>query len=365
MPYKSFFNQCFVILFDKEINLNQLKPLLSKPIVNERDNTDSHYFWGPTLAVEYQSKSEPLLNGQVYIDYINEQWPDDMGEKNKEILAAWTMSHFGPYAFPGGLWRSTKQSWSWQEAEDKVSNHCSYVRIRLNYISPKGNPNLKPEIDRTKLSPDYLQFEAELDDETNELLDELEEKSPTIPLDMINPVEELEFMTEITLELLKHENAICYFNPNGEMLLTYDLLKDKYDYAINNQLPALTSWINIRLVNIKKNIYLMDSVGNDQLDIHDIEVLFNNEDFEFADIDNFIRSLSQYIFDKKVKIADYGEFEGPNESKWLAFNIEFKKDFENLYPPSRETLRLIPEDYKKLPKEYLPTQVRKFRWQFW
>jgi hypothetical protein len=52
------------------------------------------------------------------IDTVDRPWPDDMGDpkENAEVFAAWSMGHFGPYTYPGGLQRLMGQGYSQDDA---------------------------------------------------------------------------------------------------------------------------------------------------------------------------------------------------------------------------------------------------------
>ncbi|MDJ0847938.1 MAG: hypothetical protein QNK04_06055 [Myxococcota bacterium] len=38
-----------------------------------------------------------------------------MGDPQREplLMGAWSMGHFGPFAYPGGLERAAQQCWGW------------------------------------------------------------------------------------------------------------------------------------------------------------------------------------------------------------------------------------------------------------
>ncbi len=361
MP-KGFFNQCLVVLFKKEININDLKPFIKDTIIKEIDEGENIYINGPQLVLDYKTRSKPELNGQVYIDLIQEPWPDDMNSNDNNIIVAWTMGSFGPFTFPGNLGRAVQQSWAWKEASDQVKLHKSFVRVRLNYLSDKKNPDFNKVIEERDLNEEYLKFEKEMDEEESRLSDELEENNPTPPLEVINPVDELEFLTKAVVDLLEHSDAICYFNPNGEMVLDKKSLKEKFDYCLDNNLPALTTWCNIRFVKLSEEIYLMDSVGNQQLDQPDIEVLFSIKKYSPEDVDTFIRDFSLYICKNDVDFQDGETADGPGYITWHGY---FIKHGDNIYDPPRTTIRWIANDNTTIPKNYLPPKARKKGWKFW
>ena len=254
---KGFFTQTVVILFQQVIEVNSLKPLLSDfNIVKEVSGSKEWAFSGPSLIIEFRED----VNGFISIDVVGQQWPDHMGDPKTDamIFGAWSMGHFGPYTYPNGLSRSIQQSWRWDAAKNAVEQHSCFVRLRLSYT-----------------------FGAD-------------DNSPVMPKDC-DPREELSFITSIAEALLQHNDAICYFNPNGEVLLTKDMLSDTIKYHKEQDIPPLDAWSNIRMFNLSEGWTLMDTVGSWQLDIPDQEVAFPKESFNPQDVDYFIRNATLYI----------------------------------------------------------------------
>src|SRR5262245_53670925 len=223
MP-KGFFMQGLVVLLRQDVALAELRDRLSGyKVVKEVPAGPDWTFGGPALVVEYR----PQVNGFVSIDVVPRRWPDHMGDPQREttLFGAWTTGHFGPYTFPGGLERAAQQSWRWDGAQEAVAGHQAFLRIRLSYI-----------------------FGASKD-------------APVMPKDG-NPLDELRFLTGLAREILAHPAALCYFNPNGEVLLPHQELGESADFSAAHDLPPLDLWSNIRLFQVSDTWSLMDCVGN-------------------------------------------------------------------------------------------------------
>lgn len=113
MP-KGFFTQGVVVLTNGRTTINDLKRAFDRhgfDVVKETPEQGNWAFGGPTLIVSFR----PEINGYVAVDLVDRAWPDTMGDPKADVqtFAAWSMGHFGPYAFPGGLARAAEHAWSW------------------------------------------------------------------------------------------------------------------------------------------------------------------------------------------------------------------------------------------------------------
>jgi hypothetical protein len=83
----------------------------------------------------------------------------------------------------------------------------------------------------------------------------------------------------------------------------------------------------------------MDTVGNGQLDIRDIEAVFPKASYDPADVDYYLRNVTHYLLDMDGEIDTGEAIDGPGETNlsWTAEVLE-----EGLIEPPREVLRLCP-----------------------
>lgn len=160
--------------------------------------------------------------------------------------------------------------------------------------------------------------------------------APVFPEDY-EAQDELLFLTGLAQSFSSLNGAICYFNPNGEVLLPFSQLTESFEYNSSHQLPPLDLWSNIRLFNIDDSWSVMDSVGNWQFDSLDHEVAFPQDFTNPSDVDNFIRNATLYILNNGDVIKDGDTMDGPAGRRWQA------RRFENgLSDPTREVLRWLP-----------------------
>lgn len=307
MP-KGLFTQCVCLLLERPVSRDVVEAALSDYEIRGRhDAAESWVFGGPSLTIGHEGDS----NGAVVIDVVDQVWPDEMGDPDSDptVFGGWTMGQFGPFAYPLGLERSSQQCWSWDEGESIAERHKAFVRIRSSF----------------GLSAD--------DDD------------PIIPDDYV-PLAELEFVTRLATTLLELPEALCYFNPNGEVLLDADGLRENLNHAWANGLPPLNVWSNVRLFNVDEDWVMMDTVGNDQLDIPDVEACFHADSYELGEIDNFLRNISDYLLQNGDVINDGDTIDGPGDIVWRAQNHD-----NGVCDPPRGVLSWLPADDRPVPDE--------------
>ncbi|HEY3898454.1 MAG TPA: DUF4261 domain-containing protein [Chthoniobacter sp.] len=310
---KGFFTQGSVILLKSAPKISEFREYLSGyKVLKEVEGTDEPWLGGPSLVLEYRRE----VNGFVAVDLVPARWPDHMGDSKQEpmLFGAWSMGHFGPYAYPFGLQRATEQKWRWEKAPDAVNAHTAFLRIRLSYIFG-GNP-----------------------------------KAVVMPKDC-NPEHELQFLTQLTSALLRSPEAICYFNPNGEVLLPKAAVDYSLKHHTEKNVPPLELWSNIRLFNLDAQWLLMDSVGNWQLDTLDHEVAFPKGRFSPQDVDQFIRNITLYLRTNGDVIKDGNTADGPGNVHWQAKRLQ-----KGLSDPPRAVLRWLPYGQEEIPEVLLKEQ---------
>lgn len=307
MP-KGMFTQGVCVLLQQAVSLDEIAAALSDfEILKRIDASEEWAFSGPSLILAYLPES----NGLVSVDLVDRPWPDHMGDANEEfmIFGAWSMGHFGPFAYPGCLERAAQQCWAWEAGETIPGQQQAFIRIRCSYA-----------------------FGAEDD-------------APVMPADY-EPLPELEFVTKVTAALLELPGALCYFNPNGEVLRDADGVRSSLNYAWSNELPPIDLWSNVRLFNINSQWALMDSVGCGQFDLPDCEAIFHNERYDFTEVDNFLRNVTLYLMDQGEVIKAGDTMDGPGDVRWQAHQRD-----DGVCDPPRPLLRWVPMDNRELPIE--------------
>jgi hypothetical protein len=298
---KGLFTQGAAVLFSSSPTLDELEDLLREFSVPKRDDKGTEPdLSGPSLVVTYR----PQVNGYVTVDVQARQWPDHMGDPAKEpmLFGAWSMGHFGPFAYPGGLQRAGEQSWSWVEGASIPAAHRAFVRIRLSYLFGAD--------DNARVMPEDCDAAAEL-----------------------------QFVTSIGRALLDHPAALAHFNPSGELLCNRTMMDQRLKSSRTSELPALDLWSNIRLFNAGDGWMSMDSVGMLQLDLPDNEACFLRDDYEPSDIANFLRNVSMYLLNEGDVIKHGDTSFGPGDVNWRAMRVE-----DGLVEPPRPVLRWFPND---------------------
>jgi len=306
MPIKGRFTAGACVLFERPVSLEQLNAALAGfDVVNTKPDVTEWALGGPSVTLAFR----PNVNGLVVVDTVDRPWPDHMGDPKNEtkLFGAWSMGHFGPFAFPGGLKRAAQQSWGWEDGKTAPERHSAFVRILASYV-------LGP------VSGDAPIFPPEYD-----------------------PLEELNFVTLVALTVAQLPGAVCYFNPNGESLRDAATVENSLQFAEQNELPPLDVWCNVRLFNVGEGWLVMDTVGNGQLglpDLPDLEVCVQGgKNYNLQDVDAFLRNTTLYLLQNGEVIKDGDTLDGPFNVKWRARVRKM-----SLIDPPRRMLRLFPED---------------------
>lgn len=304
---KRFFTQSASVLLSKATSLDAIVPLLSEFVIAKRiDNSADPELSGPSLVLAFR----PDVNGYVSVDIRNKKWPDHMGDPETDpmLLGAWSMGYYGPFTFPGGLKRAREHLWTWPEGKEIAGRHEAFIHISTSYI-------FGAEKELQLLPPDY------------------------------DSLAELNFVTRIALALLKHPDALMYFNSNGEVLGDEKLLRKSLDYHGQHQLPPFDIWANIRMFRFDREWGLMDTVGMEQLDCPDLEMCFPAEKYKGAGLAYFLRNCSLYLLNKGEVVKDKDTMDGPGNIRWQAHHVK-----EGIVVPPRRVIRWFPMDGSKPPE---------------
>jgi hypothetical protein len=311
MPIKGQFTAGACVLFERPVSLEQLAGALSAfdGVKRFPEGTD----WamrGPALVLAFR----PDVNGCVAVDTVNRPWPDHMGDPQTEpmLFSAWSMGNFGPFAFPGGLKRAAQQSWNWPDGKTIPERHTAFVRILASYVFG-GDP-----------------------------------KAPIFPPEY-DPLAELDFVTDVSLAILRLPGALCYFNPNGETLRSAEALVGAREFARTANVPPLDAYCNVRLFNVNDGWLVMDTVGNGQLgspDLPDLEACVRSDKkYNLGQIDAFLRNTTLYLLERGEVLRDGDTINGPGSVNWSAWNRR-----RGLLDPPRRTIRFIPHDNTNPPE---------------
>ncbi|MCD0459622.1 DUF4261 domain-containing protein [Roseiconus lacunae] len=315
---KGLFTQGMCVLFREPVSLEKLQQsLTSFELIGVQESVVDNAS-PETLVMKFR----PEVGGHLLVTPSTEKWPDDMGdpETTPDVFVAWSLGQFGPLAFPGCLQRAAEQAWTWDEAEDAVAEHSCHVRLLISYVLGSEN-------------------EEQPDDDSDDVV--------LIP-DDYNAVEELMFLMKGVSELLELPEAICYFNPGGEILQDQSGLRQGLNFAWNYELPPLDMWANVRLFRSDDAWALMDIVGMGQLDLPDMEAVYDTNKYDPEDVERFLRTASMYLMNSTEEFQDGDSADGPGDLSWIALECD-----DSLSDPPRETIRWIPDDGSEPPEALL------------
>lgn len=307
MP-RGFFTQSACVLLSKPTTLDALTPLLSEFQIAKRiDQFKEMHLGGPSLIVAHR----PEVNGYVSVDLREGKWPDHMGDSKTEatLFMAWGMGNYGPFTFPGGLQRAQQQLWAWPAGKEIVPQHNAAIHIRASYVFGGGKD------------------------------------APILPSDY-DALAEMHFITRLAVALLKHPDALAYFNPNGEILADEKTLLKSLEYHAQQKLPPFDIWVNVRVLNPNNGWMIMDTVGMEQLDRPDLEACFPAKKYDLGQISYFLRNCCLYLLNNGEVIKDKDTMNGPGGINWQAHYVK-----KELSPPPRRLVRWFPLDGSEPPSE--------------
>jgi Domain of unknown function (DUF4261) len=314
---KGLFTQGMCVLLRQPVSISDLEAKLKEfPLIGRTEAVDGSETQ-ETLVLAYR----PEVGGRLLVTASENPWPDEMGDPDEspDRFVAWSLGQFGPLAFPGCLQRASEQSWGWEDAPALVKEHSAHVRLLVSYV---------------------------LGTEENAVEDS-EEDLPLIPTDY-NALEELRFLTKAVELLLEMPQAICYFNPGGEVLRDANGLRQGLNSAWNHDIPPLDMWTNVRLFRAEEEWSLMDTVGNGQFDLPDMEAIYISDRYEPAEVEGFMRNASLYLLNEEADVDDGDTADGPGGIAWMAMQCN-----DALTDPPRPTIRWIPQDGSEPPEELM------------
>jgi len=307
---KGLFTQTLCVLLKKEVSLDEIAGALAPyHPKSQLETTDEWEFSGPSLVLQVPE----IEIGYVVVDAVGRPWPDDMGFGDEEstLFQAWNAGQFGPFTFPGSLERASEQSWGWPDGESVPGRCVGFIRVRLGYA---------------------------IDDDNDEGSDvELPQE--------FDPMTELESLTRICSRLLELPQAICYFNPCGEVLRDRETFQESESLCQEHEIPTIDLWSNVRLFKFDNQWAMMDTVGNSQLGLSDIEACFDSEHYEFNNIDQLLRMLSMY----QVEGEEFEDGEEIEDESGVTWRMSIHDD--SLCDPPRSVIRILPNDGREVPEE--------------
>jgi hypothetical protein len=125
---------------------------------------------------------------------------------------------------------------------------------------------------------------------------------------------EMMFLSRAAIALLKAPGVICYFNRNGEVLRDCASFRRVWDACAEQRTMPLPLRTNILFLNICKTLGVMDTVGNNQLEVRDVEAVFPSARYDTADIDYYLRNVTHYLLGVDRDMRSGEEIDGPGEN---------------------------------------------------
>jgi len=303
------FVETMVMLLRSAPTIEQLQSVLGDFTINRvrEEGSETWEHCGPAVFLEYREE----CFGQYVVDIVDQPWPDelDYDKPGSTLHKAWQEGCFGINTCPGSLERAAEQSWVWPEGREAIKEAKAFLRIRTTFM-----------LDR----------------------DEEFEDDDWIPCDYYPPQELMEIHW-VVLALFKLPQVICYFNPQGEVLRDQASFDEADELYYDNELPALELWSNARLFRFNPEWTMMDTVGNSQIEVPDIEAVFFSDAYSPTEVEQLLRLTTMYFLENP-------EFDGESMEDEAGVTWKMSMQLDSICDPPRQVVRMIPQDGRELPE---------------
>jgi Domain of unknown function (DUF4261) len=234
----------------------------------------------------------------IIVDLFNHQWHDTSGKDQgaNSPNYAWDQAHEQLLAPPWSLKRAVQQYRGSDDAAIAAANHSAYTLLRVPY-QPAGNT-----------------------------------------------LDAFERLMAVVERMLAHPQAVCYFNPSGEVLSGRARVASILERVQAQKLPPLELLVNARMFDIGAGWAMADSVGLEQFDLPDQEVLFSQEAMQSVDAIAFVKNLAMHFIQNHPEVCSGDTAGGPGESVWEAVVLG-----QGSLPPHRKVVRWLPENREGMP----------------
>ncbi len=316
---KGLFTQGMCVLLREPMSTQEIQQLISGfEVVGVQEPVDDTLST-ETLVLELDPKS---TNGRILVTTCDSPWQDKMADADElpELFVAWSLGQLGPLTYPGCLERAIEHCHGWEDCDAIVGGHKAHLRILVSYVL--GN-----------------------EDDDGESFGSPDDDLPMFPQDY-DPVGEMQQMMRVVSMLVGSSKSLAYFNPGGEVLQNADMLREKLNRAWSMETPPVDAWCNVRFFKSSDDWIVLDTVGNEQFDTPDVELICKADDFALDDLHNFLIKATHYLIDGGYEVVDGDTTDGPGGGVWRAMDCA-----ESLSEPPRETIRWRPDDDSQPPAE--------------
>lgn len=236
---------------------------------------------------------------EIVVDVLADRWPETL-----LTPAAW-----GPCTTSDSLARAVQHSPCWEEAAQKVEQHQGVVLLRF--------------------------FEG-----------------ATLPQSRDEHVLRFLALLKLAIALSALPEVSVYFCPGGEVLLPLEFVGDVLHTSQMVGMPPFDLLANLRLSWLDERWIIFETIGNQQIDLPDLEVYADSQGKDLNEIASWLRRWSWQHFQPALALQEGTIVEGPSGAK---FQVVLAND--PLLPPRRSVVRLICQDETAMP-EGLPARLR-------
>ncbi len=249
------FLQTGVVLFERPVSLEAVASALAPtfPVARRVEREAEGAYWlggeGGVLV-----GSGPGLDAGVMVEVFHRPWPDSMGdpEHDAELFGAWSLRHFGLATFPYALARAAAQPTA------PSVEHVAFVKLNLSYVFDADE--------------DALVFPPERDVQR-----------------------ELSALAALAERICAMPDALAWFAPNGEVLMSADSARSKLREQSAGE-PLSELWVSTRVVPAGNHLLVetvgMGALGQPPMVAFDHQVLLPDLGLDMELVVRFLREIS-------------------------------------------------------------------------
>ncbi|MBE7498127.1 MAG: DUF4261 domain-containing protein [Verrucomicrobiaceae bacterium] len=280
-----FFSQCVAVLVSEAPGLAELRLILEREGYTIKADEDVSQ-WpemqgaGLTLATDFAN------GASCWVDICEFPWPDNLGvtEPPTLVTGAHMMGAFGPFSHPGAFERAL-QAPGYDAVAQEARKHRAFVRFRVSYLIPASGESAEARFASAENA---------------------------------NRAEEIGWLLRAAASLRGMPTALAYFNPASEMLLSMQGLAGIISFAFEHKTYPVEAVCRVRGCKVDEEWSLVDSIGMEQLGLHDHEFAWADADVTRQEQVEFLINLLHYQIDHSAPMMSGHTTDGPHDKLWRA-----------------------------------------------
>lgn len=280
-----FYSQGVAVLFSRAPDLGALRLQLERAgyAISAMEEASA---WPEMQGALLKLTTNLESGASCWVDICPFCWPDDMGSTGtaSQLTAAHAMGAFGPFVAPGALGRALEAP-GYQQAAPAARGHQAFVRLRISHFFQEQTNGAQAGTAR--------------------------------PVNA-QPAQELAFLLRVAAELAAFPEALAYFNPNAELLMTMQGLTSSLTHAWEQKSFPLEPVCRVRGCPVDETWSFVDCIGLEQLGLRDHEFCWGDPALGRQEQISFMLGLVQYQVQNAAHVGAGHTTDGPQGKHWRA-----------------------------------------------